>query len=136
MPTTLLLISLLACLPTQGAKPKSPVAPVTERTPSECSQPEAERESLIREAEEHQYMVWMVIFRGNTHTRDGVLRRRMINLTGGGDVFTRENLVNSLKNVSKLKKIIYPVGLTDVKVSLDREGKVINLDICFRERRH
>jgi hypothetical protein len=135
MATILLLISLLAFLPTQGSKSKSSAVQAAGPTPSECWQPETERESLMREAEERQYMVWMVTFWGDTHTRDSVLRRRMINLTGGGDVFTRENLVNSLKNVSRLKKVIYPVGLSDVKVSLDRERKTINIDICFREKR-
>ena len=134
MPSIILLISLLTCLANQEAKSKASIAQAAESTPSECSQPVSERDSLIREAEENQYNILWVIFVGNAHTRDYLLRRRMINLTEG-DVFARENLVKSLDNVSKLKKVIYPVGLTDVKINLDRQDKVVNLDICFKEKR-
>ena len=53
-----------------------------------------------------------------------------------GDVFTRENLVQSLESVSKLKRIIYPVKLSDVIVRLDRAEKIIDMTICLKERRH
>ena len=62
-----------------------------------------------------------------------MLRRRIT--LQEGDVFTRQNLVRSLKNVSKLKRIIYPVKLSDVILSLDRPEKIVDLSICFRERR-
>jgi hypothetical protein len=134
MATILLLISLLASLPNQGAKSTLPVEQNAARTPSECSQPEAERDSLIREAEGNHYTIRWVIFVGNEHTSDYVLRRRMINLTEG-DVFTRGNLVKSLESVSKLKKIIHPVKLGDVTIRLDRAEKLVDMEICYKEKR-
>jgi outer membrane protein assembly factor BamA len=64
-----------------------------------------------------------------------VLRRRLINLIEG-DVFTRENLAKSLESLSKLKKIVYPVKFSDVTVSLDRSDKLVDIEICFKEKRH
>ena len=134
MVTILLLISLLTCPPNQNAKSALLVGQATDRTSLECSQPEAERDSLIREAEENQYTVRRVEFVGNEHTRDYVLRRRLINLTEG-DVFTRLNLVKSLESLSKLKTVIHPVKLSDLTIRLDRADKLVDMEICFKERR-
>ena len=134
MATILLLISLLTYLPNQDTRPTLPVEQNADRTPSECSQPEGERDSLLREAGENQYTIRWVIFVGNEHTSDYVLRRRLINLTEG-DVFTRGNLVKSLESVSKLKKIIHPVKLSDVTIRLDRAKKLVDMEICFKEKR-
>lgn len=134
MATTILLISLLTCLSGQDAKSAQLVRQETAPTPSACSQPAAEQHPLIREAEENQYWVRRVYFVGNEHTRDRVLRRRLINLTEG-DVFTRESLVQSLESLSKLKKIIHPVTLSDITIRLDRSGKFVDMDICFTEKR-
>lgn len=133
MTIIILLMSLLAYLPSQDAKSTLPVGQNTDRAP-ESSQPTAERDSLIREAEENQYTIRWVIFVGNEHTRDYVLRRRLINLTEG-DIFTRENLVKSLESVSKLKKIIHPVKLSDVTIRLDRSEKLVDMEIYFKEKR-
>ena len=134
MATILLLLSLLSYFPNRNAKPNLPTGQDAGRTPSECSQPEAERDTLIREAEENRYLIRWVIFVGNEHTSDNLLRRRLINLIEG-DVFTRANLAKSLENVSKLKKVIHPVRLSDVTLSLDRAEKLIDMEICFREKR-
>ena len=134
MATILLLLSLLSYSPNQTAKPNLPTGQGAGRTPSECSQAEAERDPLIREAEGNRYMIRWVIFVGNARTGDNMLRRRLINLNEG-DVFTRENLAQSLESVSQLKKVIHPVTPSDVTVSLDRAGKLIDLEICFKEKR-
>jgi hypothetical protein len=134
MMTILLLVSLLSYFPNQQAKSNPPAEQGAGHTSPECSQPEAERDSLMREAEEGQYMIRWVMFVRNEHTSDNLLRRRLINLTEG-DVFTRENLVKSLERMSKLKKSIHPANLSDVTIILDRAKKVIDIDICLKEKR-
>jgi Surface antigen variable number repeat len=135
--TTILLASLLLCLSGPEVMSKHPtLASVTQspgHTSLPCSQPIEERDSLLRDAVENQYKVRRVEFIGNERTRDNVLRRRIT--LQEGDVFTHQNLVRSLENVSKLKRIIYPVKLSDVILSLDRPEKIVDLAICFRERR-
>ncbi len=134
MATLLLLISLLSLMPNQDAQSTAPAGQAIERPPAECSQPEAQRDSLIREAEQRQYMIRWVMFARNAHTNDGVLRRRLVNLNEG-DVFTRDNLVKSLERVSKLKRSVHPIGLNEVTVAVDREKKLIDIDICLKEKR-
>jgi hypothetical protein len=99
-----------------------------------CSQPGFERNTLIREAERDRYTTRRVEFIGNNYTRDEILRRRIIIGLQEGDLFTRPNLIRSLQNVSKLK-VIYPARLRDVVIQLDRLGKMVNMIICFREKR-
>lgn len=99
----------------------------------QCSQSRAEQDPLMLEAIANQYWVRRVEFVGNQQTRDKVLRRRI--LLREGDVFTRQNLVKTLESLSKLKKIIYPVKLSDVIIRLDRSEKIIDMTICFKERR-
>jgi Surface antigen variable number repeat len=103
-------------------------------TPFKCSQPAAERDILINEAEKNRYTVRRVELIGLTYTRDEVLRRRITILLQEGDLFTRDRLVKSLQNVSKLK-MIYPVSASHVVIQLDRTEKAIDMIICFRERR-
>lgn len=138
MTAIILLISLLSCLPSREAKSTHPAEePVTQepiRSAFKCSQSAAEQDPLIREAIANQYWVRRVEFYGNEYTRDNVLRRRVMLMEG--DVFTRENLVKTLESVSKLKKIVYPVKLSDVIVRLDRPEKIIDMTICFKERPH
>jgi Surface antigen variable number repeat len=129
----ILLASLLTTLQTQDAKATQPIKQNPDLISSVCSQPAVERDALIREAEGNQFIVRRVEFLGNAHTSDFVLRRRMINLTEG-DVFTRGNLVKSLASVSKLKAMIHPVKLGDVMIHLDRAEKLIDMEICFREK--
>jgi outer membrane protein assembly factor BamA len=83
------------------------------------------------EAQQTEYSVRRVEFMGNEHTRDNILRKRFMQTEG--DVFSRKALDQSLKNFSKLR-MIYPVASDDVEVSLDREEKLIDFTIYFRER--
>ena len=87
---------------------------------------------LMDEAMQTEYTVRWVEFSGNTHTRDDILRRQFMQQEG--DVFSRKLLVQSLKNFSRLR-MIYPVTLEDVAVRLDREDKLMDFTIVFRERR-
>ena len=87
---------------------------------------------LIREAEEDQYNVRRVEFLGNAHIRDAILRQRV--LLKEDDLFTKNNLVQSLRNLSRLK-IIKPVRLKDVELHLDKAEKAVDIGIRVRERR-
>jgi hypothetical protein len=107
-----LLVTLLTNLPTQEAKTAhSTTEAVTQEpnhAPSKCVQPAAEQEALIRRAE-----------------AEGI----------EGDLFTRDNLVKSLKKVSRFKAL-YPVSLRDVVIELSDDGeKKVNTSFCFKERR-
>ena len=134
MTAIILIICLLASMPSREPKSKhSAEEQEAGRSALECSQSPAEQSPLLGEAIANQYWVRRVEFSGNQHTRDNVLRRRI--MLEEGDVFTRENLVKSLESVSKLKKIIYPVKLSDVIIRLDRSEKIIDMTICFKERR-
>lgn len=62
-----------------------------------------------------------------------VLRRRIIIGLQEGELFTRRNLVRSLRNVSRLK-IIYPVSQKDIEMQLNRSEKTVDMIICFKER--
>jgi hypothetical protein len=135
--TLVLLIPLLTYSSSQDLNALRPtIHPFAQESDSatfKCSQLPPEQEPLIREAVENQFWVRRVEFLGNEHTRDYVLRWEI--LLQEGDIFTRENLVKSLENVNRLKKIIYPVKLSDVIVRLDRPEKIIDMTICFKERR-
>ena len=137
MLSLVLLISILTYLSTEGPKSihgtETAIPQVSDRVHLKCSQPAAEQDALITEAVEKQYLVRRVEFIGNEYTRDNVLRRKIMLLEG--DVFTRENLIKSLEKVSKLKTIIYPVNLGDVEIRLDRSDKIIDVGICFQEKR-
>ena len=117
--TSALLISLLAV---SGSNPA-------------CSQAASERNRLIDEAERNEFTVRRVEFIGNTHTRDRILRTPMTAIVNEGDVFPREKLVRSLRRMSTLKRVIYPVRVTDVAIRLDRTERLVDMTICFRERR-
>jgi len=87
---------------------------------------------LMDEAIQTKYTFRRVeFFTGNQHIRDNTLRRRF--LQREGDLFSRKVLEESLKNLSKLR-MIYPVTLNDVEVRLDRENKLMDFTIYFRER--
>lgn len=87
---------------------------------------------LLREAEKNGYTMRRVEFSGNEHIRDNVLRRQFVQ--GEGDVFSRKLVDQGLKNFNSLGTL-YPVTLNDVEARLDREEKLIDLTIYFRERR-
>jgi len=139
MPTTLTctIFSLtLAILPTQAVSQEQSNPQVTQEVqpaPLNCSQPPSEQNAIIREAEKDRYTTRRVEFIGNRYTRDMVLRRRITIGLQEGDLFTRRNLIRSLRNVSRLK-IIYPVSLRDVELHLNRSEKTVDMIICFQER--
>ncbi|MDT4954429.1 MAG: hypothetical protein QOJ02_2567 [Acidobacteriota bacterium] len=132
----ILLISLLTYLPGREAKSvqtiKESVAQDSNNAPFNCSQPAAEQGPLIREAEENQYIVRRIVFIGNRHIRDNVLRRRL-ELIQEGEAFTREKLIRSLASASRLKNI-HPVKLNNVIIHLDRSNKEVDMEICFEEK--
>lgn len=99
-----------------------------------CSQPSAERNKLIDEAERNEFTLRRTEFFGLTYTRDHVLRDRMTPVINEGDVFTRDKLLKALRRMSALKRTIYPLRLSDVVVQLDRPDRLVNLTICFRQR--
>jgi hypothetical protein len=87
---------------------------------------------LMSYAESAKYTMRRVEFAGNLHVRDNVLRKHFVQQEG--DIFSRKLLDESLKNLGSVKEI-YPVTLADVMARLDREEKLIDLTIAFRERR-
>ena len=88
---------------------------------------------LMEEAERNEYSVRRVEFVGNEQVRDNTLRRRFVQQEG--NVFSRRALKQSLHNFSRLMTI-YPVSLHDIDVNLDRQEKLMDLTIYFRERPH
>lgn len=101
--------------------------------PFECGQSTKEQNEIIREAEKDHYTTRRVEFIGIRYTRDEVLRRRITIGLQEGDIFTRRNLLRSLRNVSKLKTI-HPVNVRDVELHLNRAEKTVDLIICFNEK--
>ena len=97
-----------------------------------CSQLTADRNKLMDEAQRDQFTVRRLEFLGNMHTRDTVLRRRMT-LLNEGEIFTRQKLLTSLRRVSTVKGI-YPVGIKNVEVRLERSDRIVDMLICFTER--
>ncbi|MBA2524757.1 MAG: hypothetical protein H0V18_03085 [Pyrinomonadaceae bacterium] len=139
MKTLLVLILLsLSAIPftARGAQPRRQVnwhrLPRYHHINSPCSQRPAEQSSLIRKAQKNKYLIRRLEFIGNENIRDQVLRRRI--LLQEGNVFRRAVLVKSLANLSKFKKMIYPVRPRDVMVQLNDEEKTINVLMCFKER--
>lgn len=88
----------------------------------------------MKRAEKERFTVRRVEFVGNTYTRDDVLRRRLISFNEG-DFFRRQNLVASLRNMSKLRNEIYPAKLKDVELRLNEPEKTIDVTICFKPKR-
>jgi outer membrane protein assembly factor BamA len=132
----MLLLPLLTYSPHQEAKSKQPtkevVAQDSDAAPYKCSQPAAEQDALIRKAEAEEYAVRRVEFLGLERTPDRIVRRRVPLVEG--DLFTRKNLTTGLENVNKLK-MVYPVGLAEVELSLKDEIKVVDILICFKEKK-
>jgi outer membrane protein assembly factor BamA len=89
---------------------------------------------LVEKAEQNQYRVSHIYFSGNIEIRDRVLRRKVNTRLNEGDIFTRQNLYQSLKKLSELK-VIYAVRFEDVEVSLDEENRNIDLTVTVREKR-
>ena len=127
--TTIVLSLILAILPVAVATQEQSSATGS----SQCSQPAEEQNALIREAERDHYTTRRVEFIGNNYTRDMVLRRRINIGLNEGDLFTRRNLIRSLRNVNTLK-VIYPVKVADVELHLNHSEKTVDMIICFKEK--
>lgn len=138
MKSLLTVVILITVTLAHSKSPGQPTPQDTEAAPPatySCSQPASEQDEIIREAERDQYVTRRVEFLGNAHTRDYTLRRKVAIGLQEGELFTRWNVIRSLRNVSKLKKIIYPVSIKDVVLRIDRTNKLIDVNICFREKR-
>jgi len=101
---------------------------------SDCNQSSKERNALISEAERNEFTVRRVEFIGLTYTHDQLVRDRMTPLVNEGDIFSREKLVKSLQNMSRLRVSIYPLRLRDVALQLDRSEKLVDMIICFKQK--
>ena len=132
MSSTLIVVVayLLLALPAERRFVGFAFSPAT----SNCSQPTAERNNLMREAESNEFTVRRVEFMGLTYTRDQVIRDRMTPIVQEGDPFSRGKLVKSLQNMNKLKRAIYPLRLRDAIIRLDKSGQFVDMTICFRQR--
>ena len=98
-----------------------------------CNQPAREQASIIQEAEANHYLIRRLEFVGNESISDGVLRKRMGAVQEGAK-FKRSNLVRSLKNVSRLKTL-HPVRFSDVMLRRERSEKLVDMVICFHEKK-
>jgi outer membrane protein assembly factor BamA len=99
----------------------------------ECTQPAGEQAAIIREAEANHYSIRRLEFLGNESISDWVLRKRMGALQEG-EQFRRSNLIRSLKNVSRLKNL-HPVRFSDVMLRLEESDKLVDMVICFKEKK-
>jgi DNA-directed RNA polymerase subunit E'/Rpb7 len=97
----------------------------------------------MRRAEKEEFTLRRVEFLGLTFTRDELVRGRMVRFKehgrmvsfNEGDLFSRRKLVQSLRNVSKLRSEIYPVRLSDVSLRLNESEQTVDLLICFKPKR-
>ena len=117
----LVLISLCCAFP----------ALVSGQSKTSCDQERAVQEQLIREAQVRPYVVRRISIDGNIYIRDREFRNRFV--LNEGDIFTRAGLLKSLQNASRMHSI-YPIGLRNVEVQLDRERYDVILLFCVRER--
>ena len=98
-----------------------------------CTQPAGEQAAIIREAEANHYSIRRLEFLGNESISDWVLRKRMGALQEG-ERFRRSNLVRSLKSVSQLKTL-HPIRFSDVTLRLEKSDKLVDMVICFKEKK-
>ena len=106
---------------------------VKKRTALNCTQPVAEQETVIREADKAGFTLRRIELIGNVSTTDEMLHRRIASRMKVGNLFSRRSLMSSLKSVSRVRTI-YPVTMTDVVVQLDHSEKTLDLRICIKER--
>ena len=128
-----LMILLTSIIFSVGLRSQNRVLASTDSA-SPCNQSTADREALMNRAEKESFTVRRVEFVNTTYTPDQVLRRRLINFNEG-DIFRRQNLVASLRNMSKLRNEIYPAKLKDVELGLNEPEKTIDVTICFKPKR-
>ena len=129
--THLLMTCVLACATTTDETKTLPADPSLVRFG--CAQPAREQAEIIKVAEANHYSIRRLEFLGNERISDWTLRKRMRALQEG-EKFRRSNLVRSLKNVSRLKTI-HPVRFSDVMLRLNESDKLVDLVICFKEKK-
>lgn len=131
MLTHLLMICVFACASTSDENLSlEPEAPLVRFG---CTQPAREQAAIISEAEANQYSIRRLEFLGNESISDWVLRRRMWALQEG-EKFRKSNVVRSLKSVSRLKTL-HPVRFSDVMLRLEESDKLVDMVICFKEKK-
>lgn len=86
---------------------------------------------MIKEADKNPYRVRQIEISGNIFIRDKTLREYMAFTEG--DIFTKESLVKSIENINKSNKL-YPIGLKNVRIYLDKSNKDVGLVFCVKER--
>jgi hypothetical protein len=104
-----------------------------ERAAANCIQPAADQRALIYEAEKRAFTLRRMELIGNVSTPDDLLHGRIASRMDVGNLFTRHDLLASLRNVSRLKTI-YPVTIKNIVVELNRAEKTLDLRICIKER--
>ena len=101
---------------------------------SDCQQRATERNRLMAQAEKKTFTVRRVEFIGLTYTHDHVVRNRMTPFVQEGDIFSRNKLVQSLQNISRLKRSLYPLRLRDVVIELNTSEKTVDMILCFKQK--
>jgi hypothetical protein len=89
---------------------------------------------LIEKAEQNEYNVKYVEFCCPEKIRGRVLFGQINKFINEGDIFTRQNLYQSLAALSKLKAI-YPVNIENVSVRLNEKERIIHITYNIRERK-
>lgn len=109
--------------------------PAESRTARACSQSNRRREALMQQAGRQRFTLRRVEFVGLTYTPDEVLRARLIKFQQEGDLFSSAQLVKALNSMSKLRREIYPVRLSDIEVNLNESEQTVDITICFKPKR-
>ena len=107
------------------------IASTQNEAPIRCGQTAAEQAPLLREAVDKHYTLRRIEFTGNETMRDHALRRRVF--LREGDFFNQRNLARSLVSLNKLKTL-FPLTMRDVIIQLDKNDKLVDVTLCFRER--
>ena len=128
-----LLIGLLSVSVPLVSMGNSPAVPFSAMGSFACNQSMTERNALMREAERNTFTVRRVEFIGLTYTHDQIVRDRMTPLVQEGDIFSREKLVMSFQNVSRLRTI-NTLRLRDVRIQLNTSEKSVDMIICFKQK--
>src|SRR6266550_1571401 len=104
----LLICALLNSRSAVQSESEALVVQVKGRTALNCTQPVAEQEAVIREADKAGFTLRRIELIGNVSTTDEMLYRRIASRMEVGNLFSRRNLISSLKSVSRVRAI-YPV---------------------------
>jgi len=113
-----------------GASAQTNASPI-QKVKEACAQPRGEREKLIEKAQLEQFNVRRVEILGNEHIPASELFPR-IRVFNEGDIFLRRNLEIALKRLSRSSKIL-PVKMDDVRVTLDENGRSVDVLVCVKE---